>query len=363
MAKRTDIEKRALVRLYRNETKLSYRQIAKKCNTSKSAVWRICSKKETEKAKKAGKKKPGRPKKLDERSRRKLLRTLETFRKRNINFCVNDLMKEDNLNQQYVNRRTISRYLNQLGFNYMQARKKGLLNENDKRKRRIYAKKMKNVLKTYPDFYSSDIAFYLDGVSFVHKYNPSREAERPNARIWRRKGEGLNLTSKGSKELAGGRRLHVIVAVAFGRGVVLREPYEKMNGEFFANFVKEHFNLCFAKCGPKRDGQRIFVMDNDPCQNSKLALTALEEVESELHRIPPRSPDLNPIENIFNIVKKTLRDEAVTLNITKENFSSYKERVLQCFDNLDCKIIDRTLCSMPNRIKQIVVGKGKRIKY
>ena len=29
---------------------------------------------------------------------------------------------------------------------------------------------------------------------------------------------------------------------------------------FFANFLKEHFNLCFGKARPKIDGKRVFVM-------------------------------------------------------------------------------------------------------
>ena len=56
------------------------------------------------------------------------------------------------------------------------------------------------------------------------------------------------------KDLVGGRRLHVIVAIAYGKGVILKVPYAKMTGEFFARFIREHFNLTFAKAGPKADG-------------------------------------------------------------------------------------------------------------
>ena len=56
---------------------------------------------------------------------------------------------------------------------------------------------------------------------------------------------------------------------------------------------------------------RLFVMDNDPCQNSKIAKAALENIGANILKIPPRSPDLNPIENSFNNVKRTLREEAL----------------------------------------------------
>ena len=52
------------------------------------------------------------------------------------------------------------------------------------------------------------------------------------------KGEGLKITAKGSKDLPGGRRLHVIVAIAHGKRDVLREAYNKMNATFFGEIYK-----------------------------------------------------------------------------------------------------------------------------
>ena len=103
--------------------------------------------------------------------------------------------------------------------------------ENDRKRRRLYARKMKKILEVSPDFYTNHIGF-LDGVSFVHKYNAENVARQPRARVWRRKSERLDFTAKGSKDLPEGRRLHLMVAVRFGNGVILRVAYEKMDGEF-----------------------------------------------------------------------------------------------------------------------------------
>ena len=139
------------------------------------------------------------------------------------------------------------------------------------------------------------MAFYLDAVSFVHKNDPRKAAMQPKSRVWRTKGEGLSITTKGSKSLAGEKRVHVLVAVAYSKGVILKEVYEKMDGAFFAEFIKTHFDLCY--------GRRLFVMDNDPCQTSKKALSALVQIECDLHRTPSHSPDLNLIENVFHLEK------------------------------------------------------------
>jgi hypothetical protein len=63
-----------------------------------------------------------------------------------------------------------------------------------------------------------------------------------------------------------------MVAIAYGKGVVLRVPYTKMDGPFFAQFIKEHFRIAFGRAGPKQNGRRLFIMDNDPCQTSKVAM-------------------------------------------------------------------------------------------
>ena len=171
------------------------------------------------------------------------------------------------------------------------------------------------------------------------------------------------MTSKGSKDLAGGRRLHLMVAVAFGKGVVLKVPYVHMNGNYFAQFVRDHFNITFARAGPKRNGRRLFFMDNDPSQRSRAARVTLNEVKAECHDLPPRSPDSNCIENIFNLVKRYLEDEAVALNITNESFEEFTERVLRAFDHIPVEVISRTISSISKRIEAIIASKGYRTKY
>ena len=273
-------------------------------------------------------------------------------------------MRESGLSFQLASRRTFSRHLNSMGYKFLQARKKGLLTDNDKKRRLRFARNtMRNCLTPNPNFFCDEVAFYLDGVSFVHKYNPFNAAMTPKSRVWRQKCEGLKITTKGSKELAGGRRVHMIVAIAYGKGVVLRVPYTKMDGPFFAQFIKDHFRIAFARAGPKHRSRRIFIMDNCPCQTSKVAMRALDDIEAEMHVIPPRSPDLNPIENIFHIVKNKLECEAISKHITTESFNDFEKRIINVLDNLSVEFIDRTISSMHRRINAVIKCKGFRIKY
>ena len=144
---------------------------------------------------------------------------------------MRSLVEESGLSFQVASRRTYSRYLNELGYCYFSARRKGILSDNDKKVRLQFARKMKQELIRNPDFWKNEVSFYLDWVSFVHKYSPKSSAASNRARVWRKREEGLQLTTKGCKDLAGGRCLHVIVAIAYGKRVILKVPCKKMTGD------------------------------------------------------------------------------------------------------------------------------------
>ena len=177
------------------------------------------------------------------------------------------------------------------GFNLLPARKKGSCNKC--RKRKVFACECKQLVSASPNFFTRSIAFYLDGVSFVHKTRPLSDALAPRGRVWRKRSEGLQ---------AGGKRLHLLVAISYKQGAVIEEEYEKMTGRYFAWFVRNKFPVLFSR----KRGRKWFIMDNDPFQRSVAACKAIEKECCELFCIPARSPHLNPIENMFHIAKKGL---------------------------------------------------------
>ena len=190
-------ETRALIRFYKNETDLSYRKIAARCRVSKSVVHKICNtKRHLKLVPKNSNRKVERPRCLNERDERLLLRTVKTLQKTSVNVSVKDVIHESGLDPSVTKRRTISLYLKRAGYQHLQARKKGLLSESDKKIRTKYARNAEKLLKDSPKFYTHDISFYLDGVSFVHKYNPLKTALQQKSRVWRKRGEGLQITSK-----------------------------------------------------------------------------------------------------------------------------------------------------------------------
>lgn len=341
---------------------LSIRKIAKACNVSRATVWRISKlDMNMNKCEKTRKEKRGRPRKLNDRLERKLRRSIQTLREREGNFTIKRLMENSCISRNDVSESTISRFLNREGYYYLQARKKGLLTKTDMKKRRLFARRMRNEFSD--QVWTKDIAFYLDGTGFAYKKNPLDQALCPKARVWHRKREGLTqgCTAKGSKTGTGGRVVKLMVAISYDKGVLICKPYDKLNGSYFAKFIDDNFENMFsiADKGPRR----LWVQDGDPSQNSAMARAAMECANCELQKIPARSPDLNPIENIFKLVSDALREQAIKSQITKETFEEFTFRLVSTVESMPVDIINNTIASMPNRLSEIIKNKGQRLRY
>jgi transposase len=211
-------------------------------------------------------------------------------------------------------------------------------------------------------FWCQDVSFYLDAVSFVHKTNPLDQARTPRSRIYRRPGEGLlqGCTTKGCKEGTGGKVAKFVVAITHGKGVIACEPYEHMNGAYFAQFVDDNFPDIFNAADKDTN---LFIQDGDPCQNSAAARAAMKRVKAQLLNIPARSPDLNAIENVFHIAAKKLREDAIKMNLSRETMPEFKDRIVETLKAIPVEIIDKTIESTRNRLKQIISNSGQRTKY
>ena len=212
------------------------------------------------------------------------------------------------------------------------------------------------------NFWKEGVSFYFDGVGFTHKTNLLGEARAAGAMAWRKPCEGLAYSTKGKKEGSGGKQAHFLVAIAYSKGVVCCEQYtETLTGNLFAEFVREYFPLVFKR-GQNPKG-RLFLQDGDPRQNSKIACKAMEAVDCRMFEIPPRSPDINPIENMFHLVRQQLTKDAWDYKITKETFEQFSDRIKNTINNFPVAVINKTIESMNKGMRLILKGKGNRTKY
>ena len=302
----------------------------------------------------------GRRKKLTARDERAVIRSLLFLREREGNFSARRVQVVAGMEKVHV--RTIRRVLNRHGYGYRQARRKRLMSSGDRKRRVNFAK---NIINHYDNdnIWKRDICFYLDGKSFVHKLNPKDQARAPGAKVWRRRNEGLkpNCTAKGGKSGHGGKTAHFFVAISYGKGVVYCRDYDKLTGKFFASLVDEDFQEIFKRsCDPQGN---LFLQDGDPSQNSKPAKVAMEKIGAVQFSILPRSPDCNPIENLFNLIERKLRQDAVEKDITYEPFDDYVARIKRTLMNFPVDQIDKIIETMPGRMQKLIAAGGERLRY
>jgi len=107
------------------------------------------------------------------------------------------------------------------------------------------------------------------------------------------------------------------------------------------------------------DKTGIFQHDSAPCHKSRVVTKYLEENNVKVLDWPGNSPDLNPIENLWAILKKRL---------AKQDCSSKTrliEKTIQIWyhDEEIHRICKTLVDSMPNRIKYVLKANGSHTKY
>ena len=98
-------------------------------------------------------------------------------------------------------------------------------------------------------------------------------------------------------------------------------------------------------------------------KNSKNANTAFDAIGCKVFAIPCRSPDVNPIKKEFNRIRQKLTEDAITLQIKRENFEEFSACVKRTFAEFPVEKMDKTIGSMQKQIKLIAKNCGERIKY
>lgn len=106
-------------------------------------------------------------------------------------------------------------------------------------------------------------------------------------------------------------------------------------------------------------GGIIYQQDGDPKHTSKKALETLRRLGIETLDWPPSSPDLNPIENAWAIMKQQLAQYENPADSIEVLF----DRVSEVWNNFDQLNINSLYESMPARMQACIKAKGGATKY
>lgn len=101
----------------------------------------------------------------------------------------------------------------------------------------------------------------------------------------------------------------------------------------------------------------VFMQDNAPIHKSRSTLAFLNSKNVNLLDWPPCSPDLNPIENVWKMMKDVVHKKRPKTKIQLE------AAIKSAWAELDQEKIKSLIDSMPRRVKDCLAAKGKITKY
>jgi predicted transcriptional regulator len=318
---------------------LSIGQIAEQENLPKSTVQTVL-----QNFKKRGTvdtpKVKGRPQKLSDRNTRALKHLILKDRRASLAELTNNLPIS-------VSRRTVQRTLKKLDFDSRIAVKKPYLNEKHIAQRLEFAKVHEN---WNVDDWSHVI--WTDESSFeIGKF--SRQI-----RVWRRAYEKYNWDCLAPTFKSG--RVSVMVWGAFtadDKCILVHIPSEKRKAKDFVEIVYEPALAPFYYSQTKSE-DFILMEDGAPVHRSLLPNQWLAEAGIPKMNWPANSPDLNPMENVWKIVK-----DAVQKAPRPKNAEEMLRVVNEAWKAIPQETLRTLVGTMRERMEAVVAAKGRSTRW
>lgn len=256
-----------------------------------------------------------------------------------------DITKE--LNQQNkvkVCPETVRNVLRRNNFNARVPRKKPFISQKNKKLRFDFAKQHENT----PTSYWEDVVF-VDESKFNIFGSDGRRF------VWRKPNDELNVKNLKATVKHGGGGVMVwgcMSAKGVGNLVFIDGI---MDQNVYLNILKQ--NLKQSACKMGLDQGYKFYQDNDPKHKALKVRTWLLYNCSKVIDTPPQSPDINPIENLWEYLDKKVRNHHIS------NKNDLKKCLMEEWTNIPPEYTKKLVDSIPKRLKAVITSKGYHTKY
>ncbi len=104
-----------------------------------------------------------------------------------------------------------------------------------------------------------------------------------------------------------------------------------------------------------------FQQDNAPCHKAQIISDWFLEHDNEftLLKWPPRSPDLNPIEHLWDVVEREIH----VMDVQPTNLQQLRDAIMSIWTKISVECFQHLVESMPQWIKAVLKAKAGPTRY
>lgn len=176
-------------------------------------------------------------------------------------------------------------------------------------------------------------------------------------RVWRRPGERFASCNISPRIPFFGGSIMFWGGICFeGRTDLVPIRGRSMNADFYVENILEEHVMPFA---PFVGDNFIFMQDNARPHVARQVMDYLQFVNIEAMGWPPRSPDMNPIEHLWDSLKRAVRRHIPA----PTNLRELEHVVLAEWQNIPQETIQNLIRSMPRRMEAVIRARGGPTRY